>query len=218
MIAQLAATLYARQKGTFTLKQIAEEADITPAEIFNYFPNKRAILRFYYTAVVLRYRMMTKEIEEFDTYLIGEKLSNFMYASMDMLQENAAFVEQSFDSIILRSYTTTDFQQEVERLLRDFIEKDVRISNSSTVLVNEYCYSFLYRQYVQTIDFWLQDKSEGKEVTMVLIDKSTGFLEEALYTSILDKGFDLLKFALSADVLAYKFPFIKTISSKFEIR
>lgn len=218
-ITEVAVDLYIKQGWAFTLKAIADELDLTVAEIFNYFPNKREILKFYYASLVFRYQMMVDEIEDFDTYMISEKLSNFAYTSFDMLEERKAFVEATFEELIIYSYEKTQYEKEVEKLLQKFIENDALVSSTSTFFLNQCIFSFLRRQYLSLVRFWLDDDSEEYEISMELTDKLTSFMQEIMYSAVLDKGFDLAKFlASNSKAFLQNIPFAKNIFSKIEIR
>lgn len=218
-IADAAADLYVEGDGHFLIKDVAKTVGIDPADVFNYFPNKQAILQFYYTAIIYRYRLMIDEIDHFDSYTLSEKLSNFAYASFDMLDEKKAFVEDTFQELILRPRNKTDFERETEELLRQLLENDPQLPASSSTLLNDYFYAFLRNKYLRLIRFRLSDTSEDHELTMELTDKLTTFLQELMYSSVLDQGFELGKFlyANRKDFLC-EIPVVKQIFSKIEIR
>ncbi|HEX6982296.1 MAG TPA: hypothetical protein VF181_06010 [Balneolaceae bacterium] len=218
-IADVAADLYVAGAGDFTLKDVAKELDIDVGEIFNYFPNKKDILQFYYASLAVRYEFMIDEIDDFESYSISEKLSNFAYASFDMFAEKQVFVEDTFDELITRNCARTEFEEEIERLVKRFLESDKHISLSSSIALNGYFYAFLRRQYLSLVKFWLNDESENHELTMQLTDKLTGFLQELMYNPIADKSLDLVKF-MYANKKSFltNIPFVKQIFSKIEIR
>lgn len=218
-IAEAAVDLYIRQNGSFTVKEIAHELDMTVADIFNHFPDKRSILRFFYAGLVLRYRLMVDEIEDFDSYMLGEKLSNFAYACFDILAERKPFVDATFTKLIVRSRTKTVYEQEIEALLKEYVENDSLVSPTSAALSGRFFYSFMRRQYLELIRFWLNDQSEDYELTMELTDKLTGFVQEMMYSAVIDKGLDLARFfgSHSGKILG-EMPIIKHIRSKIEIR
>lgn len=218
-IAEAATDLYTEGDGKFLIKDVAEKVDLDPGEVFNYFPNKKAILRFFYVSLILRYEMMIDEIDDFDSYTISEKFSNLAFSTFDMLNEKREFVEETFEKLILQSYVKTDFEIEIEQLLKQFLENDSRLSASSTIVLNSYFYIFLRRQYLELIRFWLHDDSQDHELSMELTDKLTNFLQELMYNAILDKGFDLFKFlASNREAFIDNIPIAKQICSKIEIR
>lgn len=218
-IADAASDLYVTGDGEFLIRDVAEKVGLDPGEIFNYFPDKKTILQFYYFSLNVRYESMVDDIEDFDSYTISEKLSSFIYASFDMLQEKEEFVQHTFEDFILKRCNKTPYEKEIEELFQRFLENDERKSISSTVLMHEYGYSFLRRQYLELVRFWIQDTSEGKELSMELTDKLTGLLQEVLYDAVLDKGLDLVRFmANNRKEFLKNIPVVKHIASKIEIR
>jgi len=218
-IADTATDLYVQGDGQFYIKDIAKEVDLTPAEVFNYFPNKKSILEFYYASLVIRYEIMIAEIDSFESYTLSEKFSNFAFTSFDMLQEKEAFVEATLSEYILNSFTKTDFEKELERIIKQFLQNDDHLSIASTLVLNSYSYAFLRRQFLELLRFWINDTSEDKELSMELTDKSTAVLEELMYNPVLDKSFDLAKF-VNANRKAFikNIPIVKQLCSKIEIR
>lgn len=218
-MADVATDLYIQGDGRFYIKDIAKEVDITPAEVFNYFPNKKSILEFYYASLIIRYEMMINEIDGFNSYTLSEKLSNFAFTSFDMLQEKETFVKATLSDYVLNSFSKTDFEKELERIIKQFLQNDDHISISSTLVLNSYSYAFLRRQFLELLRFWINDTSEDKELSMELTDKATAVLEELMYNPVIDKSFDLAKF-IHANRKAFinNIPIVKQLCSKIEIR
>ncbi|NGP77296.1 TetR/AcrR family transcriptional regulator [Balneolaceae bacterium YR4-1] len=217
-ITGVAVDLYVEQDGEFTLKQISKEIDMSVGEIFDYFPNKESILDFFYTSLLIRYRLMLDEIDDFNSYSLSEKLSNFVYASFDLMAEKQVFVEQTFKSRVRCGYGRKEFTKKVEKMLASFFYEDTRISTASSMLLNDLFFQLLTKKYLYLVSYWINDDSEGKERSMELTDKVTAFIQEVMYNSIADKGFDLMKFLLSNTKLNCSGSFWDKISSKIEIR
>jgi len=205
-IVQAAVDLYVKDRDHFTIKQLAENLEMKASDIYRLFPNKNAILRYYYTSLVLRYRLMIDEIEDFDEYTLAEKLSNFMYANFDMMLEEREFVAQTFKRKIHCASGKTEYQKEVEKLFKEFLTTDRRVASSSQILMKDIFYHFQAKGYFNLIQFWLEDTSDDFEKTMAYIDKITAFIQEVMYTAVLDRGFDLLKFMTSNGVVISKVP------------
>jgi len=212
-IIEAAIDLYINDHNHFTVKYIAEKAGLSPADIYSCFPNKEAILRGFYTQQVHRYRLMIEEIDGFEDFTLAEKLSNFIYASFDLMQEQREFVEETFESKVLNAYSKTEYHKEVENLLKDFFTGDDRISSSSRILIQSFFYDLLRKEYFNLVLFWLDDASPDYEKSMALTDKLTGFLEEVMYSAVFDKGVDLFKFAISNGALGYRLAAFKRIFS-----
>ncbi len=216
-ITDVAAQLYVAKGGSFTMHEAARGAGLTPGEVFEYFPNQEAIIYFFYRSLITRYRLMIEEIENFEDFTLSEKLSNFAYASFDMLQEREPFVEQTFRPYILHSCKKTAYEEEIETLVAEFFKKDNGKSASSDLVINRCSLRLIRKKYLHLIRFWLNDESENKEMTLELTDKVTGLMQEALYTSIVDRSFDLAKFLFSNDVVSQQVPLWKKMASSFEI-
>ena len=217
-IANAAVEQYEKQGMDFTLKKVAAAADLEVADIFEYFPNKREILTFYYEALIVRYRLMLEEIEGFGEYLLAEKLSNFAYTMFDMLEEHEQFVSDTFRTLIVCSYAKTGFETRVRDLFQEFFTSDERISVSSSLLVNDIFYKLLYEKFTLLVRFWIRDDSEGREVSMELTDRYTAFLQEIMYNAVADKGLELARLLFSDNILGKPFESIRNMFPEIEIR
>jgi len=217
-IAEAACHYYIQNDGSFTFREVAGETDMDPAEIFNYFSTKQDILEFYYTSLVIKYQLMIEEIEDFETYTISEKLSNFIYASFDMMKEQKAFVEATFRPIIMDSFNRTDYEEHIEKLFKTFFRNDPQISLSSTLVLRPLFFRLMVKKYLSIVNFWLNDESEGQELAMEFVDKLTAFIQEVMYNSVVDKGVELIKFLTTNNIVTQHIPFWDKISSKIEIR
>lgn len=213
-IIQEAATLYLEDDASYTVANLAKRLEVEPADIYAYYPNKYSILDGYYTLLIDRYRNMVEEIDNFDQYDLAEKISNFIYASFDMMTENRVFVEETFEQRVLNATTEHPFQAEIKTLFKEFFAKDSKIAGSSQLLMQDIFYDFLARQYFHLVTFWLKDESPDEEKTMAYADKLTSFLQEVMYTSVLDKGLDLLKFMAQNDRRISRLPVIGSITRK----
>ncbi|HAW81284.1 MAG TPA: hypothetical protein DCX27_17220 [Balneola sp.] len=204
-------------KSSFPIAQLSEATGKTASQIYSLFPNKKTILKYYYPSIVIRYSSMIEEIEDFDSYSISEKLSNFIFTSFDMLDDRKEFVEETFEKMVFKKGCNSEFHQEVTALFKHFFTSDGRIAVSAGFVMKDYFYEFIAKEYLHIIKFWLEDDSNGKERSFALTDKLTGFVEEVVYNKVLDKGFDLAKYLISHAGLAKNIPlFGKWIESWFK--
>lgn len=182
----------------YSIPNLTKKTGKSASEIYTLFPNKNSILKFYYPSLVIRYRAMINEIEDFDTYSISEKLSNFAFTLFDMMDERRQFVEDTFEKFERKCTSKSEFQKEIKSLFKEFFTSDGNIATSAGFLIGDLFYASLKTQFLYLIKFWMEDDSEGRERTFALTDKITGFIEELVYSKIMDKGFDLAKYSLSA--------------------
>ena len=195
-LTEAAIDLYIEDK--FTISNLTSKTGKTASEIYSLFPNKNAILKFYYPSLIVRYQAMISEIDDFDSYSISEKLSNFAFTLFDMMDERREFVEDTFDKYVWTCSSKSEFQKLIKSLFKDFFTSDGKIATSAGFFMGDLFYSSLKTQFLFLIKFWLDDNSEGRERTFALTDKITGFIEELVYSKIVDKGFDLAKYSMSA--------------------
>lgn len=193
-------------ESSFTIAELSETTDKTASQIYSLFPNKKAILEYYYPSLVIRYSAMIEEIEDFESYTISEKLSNFIFTTFDMMDDRREFVEETFEKMVIKKGCNSEFHQEVTALFKHFFTTDGRIAVSAGFVMKDYFYEFIAREYLDIVKFWLNDDSTGKERSYALTDKLTGFVEEAIYNKVIDKGFDLAKYLISHAGLGKKIP------------
>lgn len=195
-ISEAAIELYLEDK--YSIPALTKKTGKSASEIYALFPNKKSILRFYYPSLIIRYRAMAGEINDFDSYSISEKLSNFMFTLFDMMNERRKFVEETFEKYESNCTSESNFQGEINELFQNFFTTDGNIAVSAGFFMGNWFYSSLTTQFLFMVKFWLKDDSEGKERTFALVDKITSFIEEVVYSKIADKGFDLFKYSINA--------------------
>jgi len=193
-------------QGSFTISQLSKVSGKTASQIYNLFSSKKAILEYYYPSLVIRYTAMIDEIEDFESYTISEKLSNFIFTTFDMLEDRREFVQETFDKMIFKKGCDSEFHTEVTALFKHFFTMDGKIAVSAGFIMKDYFYEFIAREYLDIIKFWLKDDSDGKERSFALTDKLTSFVEEVVYNKVIDKGFDLAKYLISDAGLANNVP------------
>ncbi len=196
------------KNGKFTIPDLVDATGMTATEIYSHFPNKKAILSFYYPALIYQYWAMIEEIDEFEDYSLSEKFSNFIYTIFDMMSENAGFVNDTYTTSVFNKGLRSEFHKEVKSLFKDFLTSDGKIAVSAGFFIKDYFYSLLASQYLFLIDFWRKDESKGKERTLALSDKLTSLLEEAVYNKTLDKTFDLAKYVFGSIGIGKDIPFV----------
>ena len=199
-----AISLYTEENENFSIASLAKKTRIKKAEIFKIFPSKRAILNYYYSLCLLRYRKMVTDIDDFEEWSPEERLANFAYAMFDLLGEEREFVDIHFRKQIFRQ-ADTKFHRDTKVLFQEFL-KDVYFG--------EWIAGFLAKEYMHVIYFWLNDDSDESERSIALVDKVTAFLGELIRSEKLAvKGVDLTKYLIANNVI--KVPFSQNLLTKF---
>ncbi|MEQ9264338.1 MAG: hypothetical protein RLN81_03910 [Balneolaceae bacterium] len=202
------------KKGKVSISELVKETGFTSSEIYALFPNKHAILEYYYPALVLQYWAMIEEIEGFESYSLSEKFSNFAYTTFDMMSENEKFLKRTFNRYVFQKGSGSAYHGEVTELLKHFLTSDAEISVSAGFFMKSYYYSFLSSQFLFLLKYWMKDTSEGKERTLALTDKLTSLLQESVYNKTIDMSFDLLKYIFTSSGVEKNIPFLCECTTK----
>lgn len=183
-----------QEKGRVSIPDLVNKTKFSATEIYQFFPNKKAILSYYYPAMVIQYWAMIDEIEDFESYAISEKFSNFIYTMFDLMSEREDFVIDTFDKYIFQKGSRSEFHEETTALFKEFLTTDGNIAVSAGFFMGDFYYKTLSSQFLFLVKYWLNDTSTDKERTLALADKLSSLFEEIVYNKTFDKGFDLIKF------------------------
>lgn len=183
-----------QEKGRVSIPDLVNKTKVSATEIYQFFPNKKAILSYYYPAMVIQYWAMIDEIEDFESYAISEKFSNFIYTMFDLMSEREDFVIDTFDKYIFQKGSRSEFHEETTSLFKEFLTTDGNIAVSAGFFMGDFYYKTLSSQFLFLVKYWLNDSSIDKERTLALADKLSSLFEEIVYNKTFDKGFDLIKF------------------------
>ena len=224
--AEAGVDFYLESDKPFTLKNLAEylesnsntgaeddsnsdmEMDTELQKMYLYFSDSDDLLEFYYELQVLKYNMMIRDIDGFEQLSLSEKFSNTVYTLFDLFSERREFIAETYKGLIMDSHHETGFEHEIKALFKQFIENDPRVSISSQFVMWPLFYTFITNEYLHLVHFWVDDTTENYERSMAFTDKVTSFLEELMYSKILDKGFDLGRFLTSNNVISHRYPLL----------
>jgi AcrR family transcriptional regulator len=203
-IIQAAVSLYMENRSDFTLRKIAQAADCDVTDIQRFYPGKQAILRGFYDRIPDLYHYSATEISDYNGLTLGEKLGHYIYTSFDALNEQRDFTEETFQNMVM-SRSDTKWHVETALLFEELVQQDDRVSDIGRMLVPGLAWKLAANEYFQLIRYWLQDDSENSQRTLALVDKMTAFVNEIFYTTIADKGFDLIKYLASNNIWKFRF-------------
>lgn len=193
-----AAQLYLKNE-RFKIQQLAEELDTEPVKIFESFPNRNAILDFFYESRVLLLDDVTRKIEGFHTFTLSEKLSTLILTILDLFQEHREFVIETYQPrVACSSYDRTRFKTAVKERVSEIFKTDSRISTFSGMAFQSLFISLFTFHFHAIVRVWMNDKSNSLGTTMALVEKWTSLVQEIFYSAIIDKGFDFVKFIFTS--------------------
>ena len=198
----------------YSVHRVAQRLGTNSDEIYSHFENKGDILHQFYVLTVYKYRLMTDEIEDFAEFTLAEKISNFVYASIQMLDEQRPFVKATFNSFHRNWISDSPFTKEVARLFRDFVEQDPQIGYAQHILIDYGGYHMMCFEYFNIVEEWMEKEQNNVEELLALADKWATFVEELLYVKVLDSGFDLAKYLLQHRMMRTGIPLVDKLFKK----
>jgi len=195
-ISDVAVTLFITDRSRFSIRNIAAAAEVSTDEVYAFYSTKDEILSDFYNIIPLLCNDQISKIDGYEDLKLADRLSNFMYTTFDLLQEQSAFVEKTFEKWHC-SDRCQPWRNRTAEHFRDILDLDPRVSDLNRVIIPEFGYKIASNLYMQLVHFWLQDSSDGSEKTLALVEKSMVFIQEVFYADILSKGFDLGRYLYS---------------------
>ncbi len=123
------------------MKRIAHEAGLKPRKYISISRiNMKSSIPIT-TILFPSYRTMIEEIEDFNTYSAGEKISNFIYTSFDLFAEQESFVQKTYHSFIYCPGCKNTFKERYLQLVQGFFGTR-RTNPRSQQTISEYCLFF----------------------------------------------------------------------------
>jgi len=197
-ISEKATHLYLENE-RFKIQALAEELDIKPNEIFEHFPNRNAILDYFYESRLLLLDELTHKIEGFKDFELSEKVSTLILTILDLFQEHREFVLETYHSrVACTSYDKTHFKAGIKERVSKIFKSDTKISNFSKMAFQSLFISLFTVHFHAIVRVWKNDKSDSFSTTMALTEKWTTLIQEIFYSAIIDKSFDFIKFIFTS--------------------
>lgn len=192
-VSDAAVSLFMTDRSRFSIRNIAATAEVSTDDIYSFYSTKDEILADFYNLIPLLCKYQISQIDGYEDLKLADRLSNFMYTTFDLLQEQPAFVEKTFE-VWHCSDRCKLWRERTADHFMDILDLDPRVSDLNRVIIPDFGYSISANLYLHLIRFWLQDKSEGTEKTLALVEKSMVFIQEVLYADVLSKGLDLARY------------------------
>ena len=188
-----------------TMRQIARQAGVGDATIYNYFPTKEAILYGYYEDHLDTCIETLKAIEGFNTYSLQEQLQTLFDTSLGLYLPDREFVAATFrHTLIVGSGDwarikpiRTRFLAAVEEMLAAAAE----VGEIPDQVFEEMICQFFMEAYLGVTVYWLQDTSDGFSNTAVLTDRGLDLACALLKAGIANKLFDMGLFLFKTHVV-----------------
>ena len=193
--AALDADLYAPER--FTVEDIVEAAGVTKETFYAQFDSLLFVPPSFYRLCLAQYRAVRATIDGYDAFSLEERLATFLFLMFDFLEEQEAFVQQTFRPFVLEQRTATGFREALQKTFAEILDTDDVPPVNRLATDAAWLHAALARAYLALVDFWLDDESPQREKTVALTDKLVAFFAELATFRGIERGVDLAKYLVN---------------------
>ncbi|MES3628784.1 MAG: hypothetical protein PPP56_01310 [Longimonas sp.] len=193
-----AVAVYNDDPGKLTTGAICQVARTDRITFASYFDAPEDALAAFYTLVFEQYHLIRLSTEGYAQFSFEERLATFLYILTDVLEEQRAFVQATFDTQIR---CEAAFREHVQAELQRLLQEDT-VPETNRVVTRQWpVYTLFTEAVLRIIRFWMHDTSTNREATTALIDKLVSFTAEVVTFRGVQRGADLAWYATKVDVL-----------------
>ncbi len=195
------------QKGfkAATMREIARNAEVGDATIYNYFPTKDSILFAYYDRHFEESVDRLKTIEGFNEYSLAEQIQAFFETGLDLFLSDREFVKESFNMVFFslsRDHASLKpIKDRFMDIISDMLQASIEVEEIPPQVFLEMICLFFWDYYIGMVVYWTNDKSDQFTDTTVLIDKSTDLIYTFIKAGVVNKIFDIGIFLFKNHIL-----------------
>ena len=195
-----------------TMREIARQAGLGDATIYNYFPTKEAIVYGYYEDKFDQVAEQLKRIKDFNEYTFQEQLQTFFETKLELLLPDREFLEKTFKTTFFtlsqHSSRIRPIKEKFMAIVEDIFEAAMEVGEIPDQVVRELTIQFFWEYYIGIVIYWLKDDSDQFEGTSIFIDNSIDLACTTIKAGIGNKIFDMGIFLFKNHVLS-RMHFIK---------
>ena len=137
-------------------------------------------LQFEWTSVLDKTLEICQEDENYSHYSVREKMLAFTYTFLQTINTN----EEKYATLLKN-----------QRFL--FLKNTIEGTNSGEIqarpFIANYYNQSVWNAFLSILLFWANDKSENKENTDVMVEKTIHFVFDLLAPNAIDSGLDLIQ-------------------------
>ena len=195
-----------------TMREIARQAGLGDATIYNYFPTKEAIVYGYYEDKFDQVTEQLKQIKDFNEYTFQEQLQTFFETTLELFLPDREFLEKTFKmtffSLSQHYSRIRPIKEKFMAIVEDIFKAATEVGEIPEQVFRELTIQFFWEYYIGIVIYWLKDDSDQFGGTSILIDKSIDLACTSIKSGIGNKIFDMGMFLFKNHVLS-RMNFIK---------
>lgn len=190
-----------------TMREIAKEAKVGDATIYNYFPTKEKLLYGYCEYVQQQVMQELKEISNFHEYTLQEQLQQLVETNLRLWLPAREFLQQVFELSFGAPVVGFTHIEETKRLFTamvvDMLDAAMEAGEIPEQPYRELLPRLFWDYMTGIMTYWLKDNSEGFANTTQVIDRSMELITAILQTGMVGKLLDLVSFLFRTHIMAH---------------
>ncbi|MFZ1386954.1 MAG: TetR family transcriptional regulator [Thiolinea sp.] len=190
-----------------TMREIAKEAKVGDATIYNYFPTKEKLLYGYCEYVQQEVMLELKTISNFHEYTLQEQLQQLVETNLRLWLPAREFLQQVFELSFGAPVVGFTHIEETKRLFTamvvDMLDAAIEAGEIPEQPYRELLPRLFWDYMTGIMTYWLKDNSEGFANTTQVIDRSMEIITAILQTGMVGKLLDLVSFLFRTHIMAH---------------
>lgn len=190
-----------------TMREIAKEAKVGDATIYNYFSTKEKLLYGYCEYVQQEVMRELKEISNFHEYSLQEQLQQLVETNLRLWLPAREFLQQVFELSFGAPLVGFTHIEETKRLFTtmvvDLLDAAIEAGEIPEQPYRELLPRLFWDYMTGILAYWLRDSSEGFANTTQVVDRSMDIIAHILQTGMVGKLLDLASFLFRTHIMAH---------------
>ncbi|WP_298611449.1 TetR/AcrR family transcriptional regulator [uncultured Thiothrix sp.] len=190
-----------------TMREIAKEAKVGDATIYNYFPTKEKVLYGYCEYVQQQVMLELKEISNFHEYSLQEQLQQLVETNLRLWLPAREFLQQVFELSFGAPVVGFTHIEETKRLFTtmvvDMLDAALEAGEIPEQPYRELLPRLFWDYMTGILAYWLKDTSEGFANTTQVIDRSMEIIANILQSGMVGKLLDLVSFLFRTHIMTH---------------
>ena len=178
-----------------TMREIARQAGLGDATVYNYVPTKESIVYGYYEDKFDQVTDQLKKIKSFNEYTFQEQLQTFFETTLDLFWPEREFLGKTFKTTFFalsQHYSRIrPIKEKFIAIVEDIFQAAIEVGEIPDQVFREMTIQFFWEYYIGIVIYWLKDDTDQFESTTVLIDKSIDLACTSIKAGIGNKIFDM---------------------------
>jgi AcrR family transcriptional regulator len=206
IIAAMVGLVIKKDLKSATMREIAREAGLGDATIYNYFPTKEAMVCGYYEDKFDQVTRKLTEIDNFNEFTFQEQLQTLFETKLELFLPDREFLEKTFKTTFFalsQHYSRIrPIKEKFMAIVEDIFEAATEVGEIPDQVFRELTIQCFWEYYIGVVVYWLGDDSDQFSSTSILIDKTIDLAGTVIRTGIGNKVFDMGIFLFKNHILS----------------